>query len=90
MTYDIKFTVEGWEDFLEVKQSDKKLFTKLLSLIEDSQRNGYGGIGHPEPLKENFSGFWSKEINRKNRFVYKIEEEHHHLLIIKCIGHYDD
>ena len=56
-------------------------------LLVDIQRNGFEGIGKPEALKENFSGFWSRRIDEVNRLVYKIENEQ--ILIIQCKGHYE-
>jgi toxin YoeB len=57
-------------------------------LIKDIERNGYKGIGKPEPLKYEYSGWWSREIDEKNRLVYRIKKEV--LEIIECGGHYGD
>ena len=46
------------------------------------------GMGKPEPLKNNLSGFWSRRIDDVNRLVYKIENEQ--ILIVQCKGHYND
>jgi toxin YoeB len=58
-------------------------------LIEDILRNGYTGIGHPEPLKGNLSSYWSREIDEKNRIVYRLLDNGN-AEIIKCKGHYYD
>ena len=79
---------EAWEDYLYWQKTDKQTLKKINELIKDSERKGYGGKGHPEPLKEEYSGWWSKHIDEKNRFVYRIKEGV--LEILSCRGHYDD
>ena len=61
---------------------------KINQLIKDIERNGNSGIGKPEPLKGDLSGFWSREIDQKNRLVYRIMESE--LQIIQCKTHYGD
>jgi toxin YoeB len=58
-------------------------------MIKDIVRNGNVGIGHPEPLTGNLSGFWSREIDEKNRLIYKIYDDGR-VLIAHCNGHYAD
>ncbi|MBQ1507475.1 MAG: Txe/YoeB family addiction module toxin [Ruminococcus sp.] len=60
----------------------------LNALLRDIQRNGYDGIGKPEPLSGELSGMWSRRIDEKNRLVYTISEET--IIIIQCRGHYSD
>ncbi|SEA89399.1 toxin-antitoxin system, toxin component, Txe/YoeB family, partial [Pseudobutyrivibrio sp. ACV-2] len=50
----------GWDDYLYWQTQDKKTLKRINSLIKDAQRDPYNGIGKPEPLKENLSGFWSR------------------------------
>jgi toxin YoeB len=57
-------------------------------LIKDIQRSPFAGIGKPEPLKHQFSGFWSRRINDEHRLVYTIVEDE--LIIVQCCYHYDD
>ena len=68
------WTDEAWEDFLNL-HSDKRLVKKLEAILKDIDRNGYKGIGKPEALKEDLSGYWSRRIDDYNRIVYKIVEE---------------
>lgn len=84
----IQFEEKAWEQFLFWMMQDKKTLKKLNKLIEDISRNGNDGIGHPEPLKGNLSGWWSREIDEKNRLVYKIEDEC--IKIYQCKEHYGD
>jgi toxin YoeB len=82
---EVTFSVDAWEDFLNL---DKKEFNKVKALIKDTQRNGAGGIGHPEPLKGDKKGLYSKEIDKGNRFVFEILGNNIRILGVK--GHYDD
>ena len=79
---------EAWDDYLYWQTQDKKTLKRINQLIEDSKRNGYGGIGKPEPLKGEFQGYWSKRIDAVNRLVYRIKDGN--LEILSCKGHYDD
>jgi len=79
---------EAWDDYVYSQAQDKKTIKRINDLIKDTQRNGYGGIGKPEPLKGEFNGFWSKRIDEINRFVFRIKDGV--LEILSCKGHYDD
>ena len=79
---------EAWEDFEHWTKQDKKTLKKILQLINDIDRNGYNCIGHPEPLKENLSGYRSVKIDGKNRIVFRIKESR--LEIVQCGSHYRD
>ncbi len=83
------WTDGAWEDYLKL-QSDKKLLKKVNELLKDIDRNGYDGIGKPEPLKGDFSGYWSRRIDDFNRIVYCIREiEGGQLVeIVQCGTHY--
>ncbi len=62
----------AWEDYLRL-QSDKRLLKRANEILKDIDRNGYSGIGKPEPLKGDFSGYWSRRIDECHRIVYKIQ-----------------
>ena len=79
---------EAWEDYIYWQSQDKKTTKRINQLLQDSVRNGYAGIGKPEPLKGEFNGFWSKRIDEVNRFVYRIQNGF--LEVLSCKGHYDD
>ena len=79
---------EAWEDYVYWQSQNEKTLKRVNDLIKDSQRNGYAGIGKPEPLKGEFQGFWSKRIDAVNRFVYRIKDGN--LEVLSCKGHYDD
>lgn len=84
----IQFEENAWEDFQYWQEQDRKTLKKLNKLINDIERNGNSGIGHPEPLKDNLSGLWSREIDKKNRLIYKIEGDC--IKIYQCKSHYGD
>ena len=83
------WTDNAWEDFLQI-QSDKRLLKRIQALLNDIDRNGYEGIGKPEPLKGDFSGYWSRRIDDFNRIVYRIVETagKKYIEIIQCGTHY--
>lgn len=56
-------------------------------MLQDIDRNGYGGIGKPEPLKDNLQGYWSRGIDKDNRLVYRIKDNG--IEILQCRSHYD-
>lgn len=79
---------EAWEDFEYWLKNDKKTLKRILTIIKDIERNYYVGLGKPEPLKHNLSGYWSRRIDEANRIVYKVENEV--LKIVQCGSHYRD
>ena len=81
------FSDEAWADYLYWKTEDKKTLRKINELLKDIDRNGYSGIGKPEPLKENLTGWWSRRIDHKHRLVYRIREDL--IEIAQCKEHYD-
>lgn len=83
----IAFTDKAWEEYCYWQIQDKKTLKKINVLLEDIKRNGFIGIGKPEPLKNNLSGFWSRRIDSANRLVYRINNEQ--IEIIQCKGHYN-
>ncbi|MCD4712461.1 MAG: Txe/YoeB family addiction module toxin [Clostridiales bacterium] len=80
------WTKEAWEDYLYWQTQDKKTLKRMNSIIKDIERNGYKGIGKPEPLKRELKGFWSRRIDDEHRFVYRIFDSQ--LEILQCRTHY--
>ncbi|WP_449240200.1 Txe/YoeB family addiction module toxin [Devosia equisanguinis] len=66
---------KGWEDYLYWQATDKQVIKKLNSLIKDCQRSPFEGIGQPEALKHEFSGWWSRRITDEHRLVYRLVED---------------
>ena len=81
------FSDKSWEDYLYWQNQDRKTLRKINALLKDIDRNGNKGIGKPEPLTENFSGWWSRRIDEKNRLVYRISGGH--IEILQCGEHYE-
>ena len=79
---------DAWDDYLYWQTQDKKTLRKINTLIKDIERSGYDGIGKPEQLSENLSGYWSRRIDDCNRIVYKIDGET--IKIVQCGSHYRD
>lgn len=86
MTGMLAWTKEAWTDYVYWQGQDKKTLKRINKLISDTQRTPFEGIGKPEPLKENLSGFWSRRIDETNRLVYVVESDH--FTIISCRYHY--
>ena len=82
------WTDDAWEEFEYWTEQDKKILRQIKKLLKDIDRNRYKGLGHPEPLTGDLSGYWSRHIDGKNRIVYKIENDI--VKIIQCGSHYKD
>ena len=80
------FSENAWEDYLYWQNTDKQILKRIKELIKDIQKNTYKGIGKPEPLKHNLSGYWSRRINNEHRLIYKIEEDK--IMIAQLRYHY--
>jgi len=79
---------KAWNDYLYWQTQDKKTLKKVNQLVKDIERNNFEGIGKPEALKGNLSGFWSRRIDDANRLIYRINGEF--IDILSCKGHYED
>lgn len=82
----IIFADHAWEEYLYWQRTDPKVLKRINALIKEIQRTPYEGIGKPEPLKYNFSGYWSRRINDEHRIVYQVKQDS--LLIAQLQYHY--
>ncbi len=82
------FSDIAWEDYCYWMNQDKKTLKRINLLLKDIERNGNDGIGKPEPLIGNLSGYWSRRIDDTNRLVYKIENDT--IKIVQCRSHYGE
>ena len=82
------FTDTGCEDYVYWQTEDRKVLKKVNQLIKDIVRSGNEGIGKPEPLTGNLTGYWSRRINDKDRLIYRIDENN--IYILACRYHYGD
>jgi toxin YoeB len=83
----ITFEDAAWSDYLHWQQTDKAMLRRINVLIRDIQRDPFDGIGKPEPLKFNFSGYWSRRIDDEHRVVYKVVDDE--VILAQLRGHYD-
>ncbi|MCL4137433.1 UNVERIFIED_CONTAM: hypothetical protein GTU68_064374 [Idotea baltica] len=86
--YPIHFNPKIKQDIPKLKKENPKYVARFLELILDIFNDPFKGIGKPEPLKGDLSGWWSRKISAKHRLIYKIKDNN--LLIASCYGHYGD
>ncbi|MDG6098348.1 Txe/YoeB family addiction module toxin [Alteromonas sp. ZYF713] len=82
----LSWTDEAWNSYVYWQTQDKKTLKRINKLISDVKRAPFDGIGKPEPLKENLSGFWSRRIDDTNRLVYAVDDSA--ITVISCRYHY--
>ena len=82
----LNFTPSAWEDYQWWQSRDKQTLKRINSLIKEILRDPFQGIGKPEPLRENLSGYWSRRITGEHRIVYKADNDN--ITIIQCKNHY--
>lgn len=80
------WAARGWEDYLYWQAADKQTLKRINALIQDIQRNPHEGLGNPEPLRHNWSGYRSRRIDREHRLVYKATGEM--IVFVQCRYHY--
>jgi toxin YoeB len=86
MSRKLDWTDEAWKDYIYWQTQDKKTLKRINKLINNTMRQPFEGIGKPEPLRENLSGFWSRRIDDTNRLVYAVDDDF--ITIISCRYHY--
>ncbi|HEC13653.1 MAG TPA: Txe/YoeB family addiction module toxin [Acidiferrobacteraceae bacterium] len=87
MSRNLAWTEAGWLDYVYWQSQDKKTLKRINKLIDNTLRTPFEGIGKPEPLKENLSGFWSRRIDDTHRLIYAVTDTH--ITIIACRYHYN-
>ncbi len=80
------FTESAWQDYLWFQEQDRQLLKRINQLIKDTQRTPLEGLGKPELLRADLSGYWSRRINEEHRLVYAVTKTD--LVIISCRYHY--
>lgn len=83
---ELVWQTDAWEDYLYWQEQDKKILRRINDLIKDTLRSSFKGIGKPESLKGDLSGYWSRRITEEHRLVYAVKEKRLH--IIQCRFHY--
>ncbi|WP_302138738.1 Txe/YoeB family addiction module toxin [Halomonas alkalicola] len=82
----LTWATTAWEDYLYWQGRDKKTLKRINTLIKDIQRQPFDGLGDPEPLRHQWSGYWSRRIDREHRLVYKVTDSA--VVIVQCRYHY--
>ncbi|WP_445005954.1 Txe/YoeB family addiction module toxin [Halomonas mongoliensis] len=82
----LTWATRAWEDYLYWQGRDKKTLRRINTLIRDIQRQPFQGLGDPEPLRHQWSGYWSRRIDREHRLVYKVTDSA--IVIVQCRYHY--
>lgn len=83
----ITFEREAFEQFNTWATEDRKVYAKLVQLVDDILRNPFQGLGKPEPLRHNLKGCWSRRITDEHRLVYRVTDDS--IVILSCKFHYD-
>ncbi len=81
------FSEKSWSDYLYWQTQDKKTLKRVNLIIKDTKRNPVTGLGKPEPLKNNLTGYWSRRISKEHRIVYKVENNT--ITIVSMRFHYE-
>ncbi len=82
----LAFTKQGWEDYQYWQNRERKILIRINDLIKDIMRSPFSGIGKPEPLRGNLSGYWSRRVNLEHRLVYGVRDSQ--VVILQCRYHY--
>ncbi|HWR33997.1 MAG TPA: Txe/YoeB family addiction module toxin [Chitinophagaceae bacterium] len=82
----VAFTPVSFKEYNEWFETNRQMTDRIKTLIREIDREPFKGIGKPEPLKGNWSGYWSRRIDQEHRLVYKVTESQ--IIIVKCKGHY--
>ena len=82
----LTFTPSAWDDDQWFQQQDRRLLKRINQLIQEILRTPFEGIGKPEPLKGDLSGYWSRRINDEHRVIYAVHSDD--VIIVACRYHY--
>jgi toxin YoeB len=82
----LAFTPDAFHEYNEWFENNTQIVQRIKALIREIDRDPFKGIGKPEPLKGNWTGYWSRRIDQEHRLIYKVTQEQ--ILIVKCKGHY--
>ena len=82
----ISFTPDAFKEYNNWMADDMEVVQKIVTLLREIQKDPFKGIGKPEPLKRDYSGYWSRRITQEHRLIYRVTNDY--IEIIKCFGHY--
>lgn len=90
MNYTVNFTERAIEDSDRLEKDEPIAYKKFLGLLTELEQHPRTGTGHPEPLKGQPEGRWSRRLSKKHRLIYRIYDTEVVVLVISAYGHYDD
>lgn len=82
----LSWATDAWDDYLYWQKADKKTLKRINALIKDIKRAPFAGLGKPEPLKYQWTGYWSRRVDTEHRLVYKATDDA--IIIVQCRYHY--
>lgn len=82
----VEFDNAALKQFYEWRDTNKKVFDKIVHLLDECRNTPFEGTGKPEALKHNYAGYWSRRINKEHRLVYKVTPTH--IYVASCKYHY--
>ena len=88
--YTIRYMPKSEEDLQRLKRNEPKAFQKAVKLLNELALHPKTGTGHPEQLKGDRAGQWSRQITKKHRLIYTINDDTVIVLVLTAYGHYDD
>ena len=83
---DIRFDPDGWREFVDWQTTDRKVWVRLVDLLNEVARTPFAGKGKPEALKHEYKGYWSRRITDEHRLILKATDDE--IIVIACKGHY--
>ena len=86
MKRNIRFDPDAWDEFTDWNDQDRKIWKRIVDLLNEARRTPFEGKGKPEALKHQFKGYWSRRITSEHRLIYKVTDED--ITVISCEGHY--
>lgn len=90
MSYELKISDKATKQIKELKKSDLQSFKKIQTLLKELMIHPTEGTGNPKTLKGNYSHYWSRRINKKDRLIYRINDDEVFVFVASAKGHYDD
>lgn len=89
--YSVEIRKQAKEDLAtHFKSGNKNSIKKIEIILKELEDHPTIGVGNPEQLKHNLTGYWSRRINQKDRLIYKIEEEVVTVIVVSALGHYEN
>lgn len=83
----VVFESNAFDDFVAWATVARKIYTKIVTLIRDIQRNAFAGLGKPEALRHGLKGYWLRRITEEHRLVYMVTDDA--IIVVSCKYHYD-